>query len=180
MRVPRAYRHPDQTRDPLRKGATPLRRMPGEPPRPVYYRIDRARRIIRVLPDRWEAFEDILATVPDLPDHPHFYYTFGKMWDLSQLDWHTSPDQIVQMIDAFRTLPRHPHGGKNAIMMKLKDHQALRPLHPNLTTPRKGRVNRCFCTYFEAESWLLAPLFTPDRWGEIHIPPEHAGNLWGV
>ncbi len=180
MSIPRAYRHPDQTRDPLHRGATPLRRGPDEPPRPVYYRVDGARRIVRVLPDHWEAFEDVLATIPDLPHDPEFFYTFGKMWDLSQLDCRTSPDQVERLVDALRTLPRHPHGGKNAIVVRLEDHQALRPVHPRLTAPKPGRVNRAFPTYFEAEQWLMTPLFTPDRWGEIHVPPEHAGDLWGI
>jgi len=180
MRVEDPPRDPNETRDPLGKGATPMRRTPGDPPRPVYYRIDLARRIIRILPDHWEEFEDLLATIPDLPHHPRFSFAFGKMWDLSQLDWDPTEDQVKALFEASHPLPRHPHAGKNAIVLELGIWVNVRARYPQYIRNKVGRVNRCFPSYFEAEIWLLAPLFTPDTRGTIHIPPEIAADPWNV
>jgi hypothetical protein len=141
-------------------------------PRGADFRIDRGRRIVRILPTGADDLPTLLATIPLILAHKDFKPTLGRAWDLSSMDWKPTMAEALELIRACRRIPRHPHAGKTALIVDRDLHRDLREFLPELVAGAEGRVNRAFPSFFEAEVWLLAPLFTPDPMGVIDVPPE--------
>jgi hypothetical protein len=138
----------------------------------VHFRIDQGRRIIRILPEGDAPFEDITALTGPIREHPDFSSVFGRAWDLSAVTWPVGEEHVTELFEADRSIPRHPHGGKTAIIVDLDVYHVMARSHPHRVMGKEGRVRRVFPSHFEAEVWLLAPLFTPDSRGRIHASPE--------
>ena len=136
------------------------------------FRIDRGRRIVRILPTGSDALDTLLATIPVMVAHQDFKPILGRAWDLTSMDWKPTVPQALELIRACRRIPRHPHAGKNALIVEHSLYKDLQTTVPEAVAGATGRVHRAFPSFFEAEIWLLAPLFTPDSKGRIEVPAE--------
>lgn len=136
------------------------------------FRIDRGRRIVRILPTGPDDLSTLLATIPYILAHKDFKPTLGRAWDLTSMDWKPTAAEVLKLVRACRRMPRHLHAGKNALIVERGLHRQFRERMPEMVGWAEGRVHRAFPSFFEAEVWLLAPLFTPDPMGVIEISPE--------
>jgi hypothetical protein len=136
------------------------------------FRIDRGRRILRILPTGSDDLDTLLATIPVMVAHHDFKPILGRAWDLTSMEWKPTVSEALALIRACRSIPRHPHAGKNALIVEHALYKDLQATVPEAVVGATGRVHRAFPSFFEAEIWLLGPLFTPDSRGRIEIPPE--------
>lgn len=94
------------------------------------------------------------------------------------MEWRPDAEDVAELATLARTLPRHPHAGKTAFILDIPLFREVAGRYPDLSRPRLGRTLRVFQDTYEAEVWLIAPLFTPDSRGHIRIPSEAERETW--
>ena len=135
----------------------------------VHFRIDRGRRIIRILPEGDAPFQEILALRAPIREHPDFSPVFGRAWDLSAVTWEVETEHVTELFQADRDIPRHPHGGTTAIIVDLDVYQVMARSHPHRVLGKEGRVRRIFPSTSRRRSgfWLHS---SPPTQGDASTP----------